>query len=154
LGLSAGLEWLAEQVSEREGIIVQFEDDKHPKSLDKDINSFIFSAVREFLINVTKHARAQNVKVSIQSDETSVRICVEDDGIGFNTSETTFPLSNHNSFGLFSIKERLNSVGGHLEINSTPGHGTRIILHIPHEKQLKDKHKKAGSTGGHTEPCK
>ena len=131
LGLSAGLEWLAEQTHEREGIIVQFEDDKQSKYLSNDISILLFRAVRELLINITKHAKAQKVKVSIRSDETSVRVCVEDDGIGFNASETISSLSKNNSFGLFSIKERLNYLGGHLEIKSTPGHGTRITLHAP-----------------------
>jgi len=131
LGLRAGLEWLAEQTHEREGIIVQFEDDKQSKSLDNDISILLFRAVRELLINITKHAKAQKVKVSLRSDETSVRVCVEDDGIGFNASETISSLSKNNSFGLFSIKERLNYLGGHLEIKSTPGHGTRITLHAP-----------------------
>jgi PAS domain S-box-containing protein len=131
LGLRAGLEWLAEQTHEREGIIVQFEDDKQSKSLSNDISILLFRAVRELLINITKHAKAQKVKVSIRSDETSVRVCVEDDGIGFNASETISSLSKNNSFGLFSIKERLNYLGGHLEIKSTPGHGTRITLHAP-----------------------
>jgi PAS domain S-box-containing protein len=132
LGLGAGLEWLAEQMHERAGVIVQFEDDGKPRSLEKEINILLFNAVRELLINVAKHARAQNVKVSIQGDEAGVRVCVEDNGIGFNAPGTAFPTSKSNSFGLFSIKERLNYVGGHLDIKTAPGNGTRITLHIPH----------------------
>ncbi|MHA1879738.1 MAG: sensor histidine kinase, partial [Candidatus Heimdallarchaeota archaeon] len=133
LGLGAGLEWLAEQTHEREGIIVQFEDDKQSKSLSNDMSILLFRAVRELLINITKHAKAQKVKVSVRSDETSVRVCVEDDGIGFNASETISSLSKNNSFGLFSINERLNYLGGQLEMKSTPGQGTRITLHAPHK---------------------
>jgi signal transduction histidine kinase len=133
LGLGAGLEWLAEQMHEREGIIVQFEDDGKPQSLEKEINILIFNAVRELLINVTKHARAQNVKVSLQGDEAGVRVCVEDNGMGFNSSEISSPSSRSTSFGLFSIKERLNYIGGNLEIKTAPGHGSRITLHIPHK---------------------
>jgi signal transduction histidine kinase len=66
------------------------------------------------LNNVTKHAWAHTVKVSIQSEEAGVRVCVEDDGIGFNAPTTVFPINKSNPFGLFSIKERLNYVGGHL----------------------------------------
>lgn len=133
LGLGAGLEWLAEQMHERHSIIVQFEDDGLPRSLEKEINILIFNAVRELLINVKKHAEARNVKVSIRSDEVGVRVCVEDNGMGFNLPETGFPASKNNSFGLFSIKERLNYVGGHLDIKTAPGKGTRITLYIPHQ---------------------
>ncbi|MBN1833513.1 MAG: PAS domain S-box protein, partial [Deltaproteobacteria bacterium] len=133
LGLGAGLEWLAEQMHERDGIIVQFEDDGHPRSLEKEINILIFNAVRELLVNVKKHAGAHNVKVSIRSDEIGVGVCVEDNGMGFNLPTTGFPASKSNSFGLFSIKERLNYVGGHLDIKTAPGKGTRITLYIPHQ---------------------
>jgi len=133
LGLGAGLEWLAEQMHEREGIIVQFEDDGKPQSLEKEINILIFNAVRELLINVTKHARAQNVKVSLHGDEAGVRVCVEDNGMGFNSSEISSPSRRSTSFGLFSIKERVNYIGGNLEIKTAPGHGSRITLHIPHK---------------------
>jgi len=134
LGLGAGLEWLAEQMYKREGVIVQFEDDGQPRSLEKEINILLFNAVRELLINVAKHARADNVKISLQSDQADVRICVEDNGIGFNAPETGLPASKSNSFGLFSIKERLNYVDGNLEIKTAPGKGTRITLRIPHKQ--------------------
>jgi PAS domain S-box-containing protein len=134
LGLGAGLEWLAEQMYKREGVIVQFEDDGQPRSLEKEMNILLFNAVRELLINVAKHARADNVKISLQSDQAGVRICVEDNGIGFNAPETGLPASKSNSFGLFSIKERLNYVDGTLEIKTAPGKGTRITLRIPHKQ--------------------
>jgi signal transduction histidine kinase len=134
LGLGAGLEWLAEQMYKREGFIVHFEDDGQTRSLDKEINILLFNAVRELLTNVAKHARADNVKISLQSDQAGVRICVEDNGIGFNAPETGLPASKSNSFGLFSIKERLNYVSGKLDIKTAPGKGTRITLHIPHKQ--------------------
>ena len=133
LGLGAGLEWLAEQTYKREGILVQFEDDGQTRSLEKEVIILLFNAVRELLINVAKHARADNVKIFLQSDQASVRVCVDDNGIGFNSPETGLPASKSNSFGLFSIKERLNYVGGHLDIKTAPGKGTRITLRIPHK---------------------
>jgi PAS domain S-box-containing protein len=134
LGLGAGLEWLAEQIHKREGIIVQFEDDGQPRSLEREINILIFNAVRELLINVAKHAKADNVKISLQSDQVGVKVSVADNGIGFNAPETGLPASKSNSFGLFSIKERLNYVGGNLGIKTAPGKGTRITIRIPHKQ--------------------
>jgi signal transduction histidine kinase len=113
---------------------VHFEDDGQTRSLDKEINILLFNAVRELLTNVAKHARADNVKISLQSAQAGVRFCVEDNGIGFNAPETGLPASKSNSFGLFSIKERLNYVSGKLDIKTAPGKGTRITLHIPHKQ--------------------
>ncbi len=134
LGLGAGLEWLAEQMHKREGITVQFEDDGQPRSLDKEINILIFNAVRELLINIAKHARADHVKVYLQRDQEGMKVSVEDNGIGFNAPQTGLPATKSNSFGLFSIKERLNYVGGNLDIKTAPGKGTRITLRIPHKQ--------------------
>ena len=92
----------------------------------------IFNAMRELLINVAKHAKADNVKISLQSNQAGVSVSVEDNGIGFNAPKTGLPASKSNSFGLFSIKERLHYVGGNLEIKTAPGKGTRITLRIPH----------------------
>jgi PAS domain S-box-containing protein len=134
LGLGAGLEWLVEHMHEREGIIVQFEDDGQLRSLEHELNILLFNAVRELLINVTKHAKAQNVRVSIQSDNAGVQVCVDDNGIGFTLPGTGVPAGQSNSFGLFSIKERLHYVGGHLDIKTAPGQGTCITLHVPHKQ--------------------
>ncbi len=133
LGLGAALEWLAEQMHKREGIIVQFEDDGHSRSLEKTINILIFNVVRELFNNIVKHAKAHNVKISIQNDDTSIQVCIEDDGIGFKPEEVNSPMRDNNSFGLFSIKERLSYVGGHIEIQSKPSQGTRIAIKMPHK---------------------
>jgi signal transduction histidine kinase len=129
LGLEAALEWLAEHTYEQYNIVVSFEDDKQEKPLDEDVKIFLYRAVRELLTNVAKHAQTQNAKVSIEKDIAHIKICVEDNGVGFT------PSSKHSSkekgFGLFSIKERLDYLGGELEIGSQPGRGTRATLIAP-----------------------
>jgi PAS domain S-box-containing protein len=129
LGLEAALEWLAEHIYEQYNIVVSFEDDKQEKPLDEDVKIFLYRAVRELLTNVAKHAQTQNAKVSIEKDTTHIRICVEDNGVGFT------PSSKHSSkdkgFGLFSIKERLDQLGGHFKMESTPHHGTRMTIEAP-----------------------
>jgi len=131
LGLEAALEWLVEQIKEHDGIMAKFEDDKLPKPLDDNMKILLFQAVRELLINVTKHAQARNVKVFLRKEGTQVKVCVEDDGVGFIPSEVGSSSYKNNCFGLFSIKERLDHLGGQHEIESKPGHGTRITLIAP-----------------------
>lgn len=68
----------------------------------------LYRAVQALLVNVVKHAQAQNVKVSIGRDNDKVRIEVADDGVGFIPSPQ---LNKTEGFGLFSIRERLNYLG-------------------------------------------
>lgn len=128
LGLEAALEWLAEQFQKQHDIIFKVEDDGKPKLLADTCRSLLFMAVRESLVNVVKHAKAKNVSISIQRVGKTVRVIVQDNGVGFNSSQIE---KQTNGFGLFSIRERLRYIGGHFHIESRCGHGTRISLVVP-----------------------
>ncbi len=133
LGLEAAIrEWLHEEVREKHKINTEFEDDGQPKPLDDDVRALLYRAVRELLVNIVKHAQAQNVKVSIGRDNDKVRIEVADDGVGFIPSPQ---LNKTGGFGLFSIRERLNYLGGSIEIASKPGQGTHITLIAPIKRE-------------------
>jgi PAS domain S-box-containing protein len=128
LGLEAALEWLAEQFQKQHDIIFKLEDDGKPKPLADTCRGILFMAARELLINIIKHAKAQNVSISIQRAGKKVRVTVQDDGIGFNTSQIE---RQTNGFGLFSIRERLRHVGGNFNLTSRCGHGTCVTLVAP-----------------------
>jgi len=128
LGFEAAVsEWLEEQIEKQHGIKTHFKDDGRPKPLQDDIQILLFRNVRELLINIVKHARAKNVKVSICRIRQQISISVEDDGIGFDHSE----LSSSSGFGIFSIRERLEQLAGHIEIESKPGRGSKITMTAP-----------------------
>ncbi len=131
LGLEAALEWLAEQVHEQHHIQYEFENDLQPKPISEEVRIFLFTAVRELLINVVKHAKASKVKITVRRIGENVAIHVADDGIGFNASRMTYYLDENKGFGLFSIRERLTHLGGQVEIRSQRGRGTRIVLLAP-----------------------
>ena len=132
LGLEAGIrEWLNEEVQRVHGIKTEFIDDGSPRQLDDDVCALLYRAVRELLINVIKHANAEHVKVSIYRDKNTIRINVIDDGIGFMSPMENLTSGKAGGFGLFSIRERLNYIGGSLEIDTNQGHGTRVTLVIP-----------------------
>ncbi len=133
LGLEAAVrECLSEEVQQKHGIKTEFVDDAQPKPLDDDVRVVLYRAVRELLINIIKHANAQHVKVSIYyKEKNKIRINVIDDGIGFIYPIENFASNKAGGFGLFSIRERLNYLGGSLEIDSKPGHGTRVALVMP-----------------------
>jgi PAS domain S-box-containing protein len=132
LGLErAVVEWLTEQIRKHYSIKTEFEDDGQPKPLDDDIRVLLFRNVRELLINVVKHANASKVRVSISRANNQMRLCVEDDGVGFDPSEVASRTGPAAGFGLFSIRERLEELGGRLKIESTIGQGSKITMIAP-----------------------
>jgi signal transduction histidine kinase len=124
-------EWLTDQIQKKHGITVEFEDDGEPKPLDDDVRILLFRDVRELLINVVKHAGAHKVKVSIKKLGDQICVMVEDDGVGFDLAEVLSMVAKRGEFGLFGIRERLEWLGGHLEIESGPGCGTKATLIAP-----------------------
>ncbi|MDT8301350.1 MAG: PAS domain S-box protein [Sedimentisphaerales bacterium] len=131
-GLEAAVaDWLEVQIGAKHGIETEFEDDGRQKPLDDDIRALLFRNVRELLVNVIKHADANKVKVSIQRVNEHIHIDVEDDGKGFNTVKVTSRAAKDTKFGLFSIKERLEQLGGHFQIDSEPGRGSKFSMTTP-----------------------
>jgi signal transduction histidine kinase len=132
LGIEAAIrKLLNEEVQRKYGIKTEFVSDAQPKPLDNDITVILYRATRELLINVIKHANAQHVTVSIYKEKNEIRINVIDDGDGFICPINNLASDEIEGFGLFSVRERLNSFGGSLEIDSKPGHGTRVTLVMP-----------------------
>ena len=132
LGFEAAVaEWLTDHIQEKHGIRTEFVNDGHRKKLDDDIRVLLFRNVRELLINVVKHAQANKVKVSIRKVKDNIRVSVEDDGVGFDPVEVASMATKRAEFGLFSIRERLEQLGGLIEIDSKPGRGSKITMTAP-----------------------
>lgn len=127
LGLPAAVEWLCEKLQKEHGIAFLFSDDGRDKPLAVDVTVLLFQALRELLINVVKHARADQVTVDLGRNDDTVRIVVSDNGSGFDPST----ISKESTFGLFSVRERLKHFGGCYEISTKPGSGTTIIMLAP-----------------------
>lgn len=131
LGLEPAIEWLTEQNQARHGLNTEFHDDGQHKPLDVTVGVFLFHATRELLFNIVKHSRARSSKVAIHKEGDNIRVQIEDDGIGFEISGSNSEEFRNRGFGLFSIRERLSSIGGRIEIKTGPGQGTRIVLLAP-----------------------
>ncbi len=131
LGLEAALQGLTEKVEERHGMLCDFETDRAPKPLPDDSNVVLYHAVRELLFNVIKHAEASRARVGVRAEEGFVRITVEDNGVGIDTTGFGETFGASGGFGLFSIHERLNHLGGSLAIESDAVRGTRVIVVAP-----------------------
>jgi two-component system NarL family sensor kinase len=86
---------------------------------------------RELLQNVVRHARATTVELTLRESDEATEIVVKDDGVGFDASGAASAIEANGSFGLFSIRERLDYLDGRLVIDSSPGAGTSIIIRVP-----------------------
>ncbi|MHC4719961.1 MAG: sensor histidine kinase, partial [Planctomycetota bacterium] len=130
--------WLRRQIEKKHGIATEFEDDGQDKPLDEDVRVLLFRNVRELLINVVKHAQAQKVKVTIAKVDEKIYVTVEDDGVGFDAEKTAAMVGETGGFGLFSIRERMEQLGGRLKIASEPGHGSRMTIIAPLRREEAD----------------
>jgi len=138
LGFEAAVGWLVRQTRQRYGLEVEFKDDGRTKPLDDDVRVFLFQAVRELLVNVIKHASAHKAKVTTRLVRAEVRVTVEDDGVGFDVSRMGTS-DRTGGFGLFSVRERLDHIGGRVNIESRPGRGTRVTLIAPVDSKGKNR---------------
>jgi PAS domain S-box-containing protein len=87
--------------------------------------------VQEGLANVRKHAHASAAQVVFTVNDGRIQMKIEDDGVGFDVAQ--FFEAEGNRFGLRSMRERAEAIGGTFEILSAPGRGTRVIVQVPSE---------------------
>ncbi len=131
LGLEAAVRWLAEEVGKQHGLEVEVATNGRAEPLAADLSDLLFQAVRELLVNVVKHSRAESARIGVERVDGNLWITVEDDGAGFDPSALEARRGREGGFGLFSIRERLAYSGGCLKITSRPGRGTRASLIAP-----------------------
>ena len=132
IGLDVAIEsFLTEQIKEKFGIKCKFISQGPQIDLDEDIRIVLYQGVRELLTNIVKHADASRIEVRIVKSKTQISITVEDNGIGLNLSKLGAPERVKGGFGLFNIRERLEYLGGNLNIQSKPNKGTCVTMSIP-----------------------
>ncbi len=130
-GLIAGLGWLAQWMRGQHHCDVELICDSRAEPTDEDVRLFLFEAVRELVSNASRHSGVKVVHVSMALEEgKGTRITVEDHGSGFDPKALRHRDSSTIGFGLFSIQQRLDYLGGAMEIASSPGKGTRITLQL------------------------
>ena len=93
-------------------------------ALDMEFKRHVLMMFKEILHNVSTHARASRVDVELDLQTTHMRLCVRDNGVGFNTSE------RHSGRGFYSLHTRASAIGGKLSVESAPGLGTAVCLEV------------------------
>lgn len=130
LGLNAALEWQVAEFGKRMDCEIKYENSFDDTNINPDISIGIFRILQESLTNITKHAAAKKVKINIEQVDDTIQLTVEDDGVGFDTSEKKGQLT----FGLIGIKERTSMLQGECSVFSEPETGTKIEVIIPLKK--------------------
>ena len=129
MGLAAALEWLGRHVQQTYGLAVSVAADPAADPETEDVRVLLFQSVRELLFNVVKHAGVRRAEVTMSASSVQdVRITVADEGAGFTPTEARVGRRAGTGFGLFSIRERLELLGGEFGVASTPGQGTRVTI--------------------------
>jgi signal transduction histidine kinase len=137
VGFEAAVEWLGEEFGEKYDFQVEFQDDGRRKPLDEETGVALYQMVRELLLNVAKHAKAKKTGISVEKVSDKIRISVADDGIGFDAMNGMGRKNRKRGFGLFNIRQRIDHMGGKLEMESRLGYGTRMTLLLPLRKKKK-----------------
>lgn len=131
IDFSEALEWLCNQIQERHGIRISCEKNGEINPIGEETRVILIKSVRELLNNAVKHSNAKNVKISIEKCISKICVTVEDDGIGFEIDHIKMRAGKNGGFGLFSIRESLNHLGGSITIRPGSAKGTVITLKAP-----------------------
>ena len=126
LGLGAAAEWYLRRFSERAEARVDWNISPHSFPADPSVETAAFRTLQEALTNVTRHARAERVRVEIGAKGGRVHVRVEDDGVGFDPGSRSAE-----GFGILGMKERAQALGGELVLTSAKGQGTVLSMQLP-----------------------
>lgn len=126
LGLVAALEWFSEEFTKRYSIDVQFSSDAENYDIKPEVATGLFRIYQESLTNVARHSEATKVEARLMSRHSKLCLSVTDNGKGFDVQDS----GRKKSLGLLGMKERAAIIGGNLEIVSSPGNGTSVLIEI------------------------
>jgi signal transduction histidine kinase len=152
LGLIPALRWLAETRLEPKGIRVNvitnsnpdlLMGENNPQRLSSETETALYRVVQEAINNIARHAAARNVEIGLFLNDEFTSVSITDDGLGFDLTELSieaiqdidsqdFQFSeNTRGLGLLGMQERIELLGGELEIETSPGSGTQINIRVP-----------------------
>ena len=131
LGLISAIRWYARNYLESSGIKVDMSFVEFEKRLPSQVEVGIFRMVQEAFSNILRHAEAKNVTLRLELKNATVSALIADDGNGFDINKVLKPPYRVNALGLQGIEERVTLLGGHLQITSQKGKGTRVLIEFP-----------------------
>ncbi len=130
--LTETLRWLAHQVQAKHGLVVHVRANDPVHLPSEAIGGFLYKAAQELLFNVVKHARVKEARLRVRRYGQCVCVSVSDRGCGFDPQR----LRETAGFGLLSIRERIELLGGRMKIKSVKGKGSTFFLVVPDREQV------------------
>jgi two-component system CheB/CheR fusion protein len=127
LGIAVALRSYIREFSKREGIAVHFTPRKVPASISVDVASTLYRIVQEALRNVAKHAGKTSVSIALTGGSNRLSLSIRDNGIGFDLDS----VQDKGGLGLISMQERARLVHGGFSLETLPGRGVTITVHVP-----------------------
>lgn len=127
LGIAAAASSFCKELSEKQGVEIDFHSEDLPKNLPREIALCLFRVLQEALQNAVKHSGSHRFEVSLAAALNAIQLTVRDSGIGFDPEEAI----RGQGLGLTSMKERLKLVYGELSIDSVSQRGTLIRATVP-----------------------
>lgn len=134
LGVAPTLRRYAESFQEKNNLPVPITVTGAERRLESYVEVTIFRGVQELLNNAFSHAKPAQIQVSLDIGQDQVKAVVEDDGAGFD-ADSAFE-KGAGTIGLVSLRERIEMLGGQLDIQSSMGQGTRVEFSIPVESEM------------------
>ena len=128
IGLEAAIRNLGVEWAQRSGLRFELHVAVGDRRLPSDVETTLYRVVQEAITNVVKHAKATRVGVILRASAHDVVMIIEDDGISFDPEAARSKAARH--FGLLGMRERLTAVHGELEIESSPGAGTTLLVRV------------------------
>jgi len=119
------LRWLANEMQAKHGLRVQVQGQAHCSS--DPIRAFLYRTAQELLFNAVKHAHVAEARVRVRQRRGYLCLTVSDRGLGFDPSQ----LRETAGFGLLSVRERIELLGGRMRIRSAPGQGSTLFVVVP-----------------------
>jgi two-component system sensor histidine kinase UhpB len=129
-GLVAALRWYGETISRRIDIPITVEGEEPDPRMPTRVENALFRITQEALTNVAKHSQASHVIISVDMVGDILRLSVSDDGMGFDPQHLT-ETGDGQGWGLLSITERAEAVGGQVRIVSSPNQGSVVTVEVP-----------------------
>jgi PAS domain S-box-containing protein len=131
LGLAAALEWIAEELQKDTDIVTAVEVTGIDRTIPPETQILLFRIAQEALNNIRKHTRATHVSIKIEGKTDGLTMIVTDNGEGFHVPDRVEDMVSDGRLGLMGMYERARLLNGNLNIKSTPGQGTEIVITLP-----------------------
>jgi two-component system, NarL family, sensor histidine kinase UhpB len=127
-GLMVAIRWFSERISKRTGLTINVAYQDTKVDLPSETEITLFRIAQELLTNITKHAKATEVSIRLDSMDGKVQFVIVDNGVGFDPA--ALKKIGESRWGLLNVRERTDAIDGILTIASRHGHGTRVVIEV------------------------